>query len=59
MYDLAYEAAPEQEQKQILVLAKQIVKMQYQAAKTKGDIQVQQRLRRDYGNNKAMSDIFK
>ena len=59
LYRIAYTEFPAAERKQMISLAREIVKQQYQTAKKKGDIRAQQRLVRDYKGNPAMADIFK
>ena len=59
LYRLAYTEFPQAERKQMISLAREIVKQQYQTAKKKGDIRAQQRLIQDYKGNPAMADIFK
>ena len=59
LYDLAYMEAKPEERAKVLALAKNILTLQYQSAKKTNDIRILQRLKRDYGKNKALSVVLK
>ena len=58
LYALAYNEWDVNSRPQMIALAKEIVKLQYQTAKKRNDIRVLNRLIQDYRGSSVMSDIF-